>query len=222
MKKINFIHSSFNKQSKRAVDLILVMMILIILLPILIITWPFLFWKIGQPIIFKQKRTGKNGKPFTIYKFRTMVKNAESLRSKNHQQLTKLNYAPAPMFKIKNDPRFLKIGKFLSYSGLDELPQLINVLEGQMSLVGPRPLPKTEADALKKIDFNWYTWRHQVKPGLFSLWVLNNERHKNLESWKRFEKETLTLNLGQQYLLILQIIATQLQKITGISHVFNK
>jgi lipopolysaccharide/colanic/teichoic acid biosynthesis glycosyltransferase len=141
-----------------------------------------------------------------------MVKNAELLRSKNQKHFAELNYAPAPMFKIKNDPRFLKIGKFLSHSGLDELPQLINILKGQMSLVGPRPLPTNEAQTLKKIDPDWYFWRHQVKPGLFSLWVLNNERHKNLEAWRGLEKKTLALNLKQQYFLIFQIIWSQLLK----------
>jgi lipopolysaccharide/colanic/teichoic acid biosynthesis glycosyltransferase len=75
------------------------------------------------------------------------------------------------MFKISNDPRFVKFGKFLSHTGLDELPQLVNVIKGEMSLVGPRPLPVAEANSLKIIDVDWYFWRHQVKPGLFSLWV---------------------------------------------------
>ncbi len=212
MRKINFLHPSFNKQSKRTVDLVLVIILIIILLPISIITWPFLLWKIGRPIIFKQKRMGQYKKTFTVYKLRTMVKNAESLRSKNHQQLVDLNYAPTPMFKIGDDPRFLKIGKFLSHSGLDELPQLINVLKGQMALVGPRPLPVNEANALKKIDPNWCLWRHQVKPGLFSLWVLDNERHTSLQAWKKLEQDTLSLNLRQQYFLIFQIIWYQLLK----------
>jgi len=187
--------------------------LIIILLPISIITWPFLLWKIGHPIIFKQKRMGQYDKTFTVYKLRTMVKNAESLRSKNHQQLVDLNYAPTPMFKIGNDPRFFGIGKFLSHSGLDELPQLINVLKDQMSLVGPRPLPIAEAKALKKIDPDWYLWRHQIKPGLFSLWVLDDNRHKSLQAWKKLEKKTLALSLNKQYFLIFKIIWKQLQKI---------
>ena len=142
-----------------------------------------------------------------------MVKNAEALRSKNIKQLSSLNYAPQPMFKIDEDPRFIKFGKFLSHSGLDELPQLINIIKGDMSLVGPRPLPTDEANKLKKIDPNWYLWRHQVKPGLFSLWVLDNQRHQSLQAWKKLEKETLLLNLAQQNLLIIQIIKAQLKKL---------
>lgn len=208
-----FIHKSFFGHSKEVIDFLLTIFILILISPLIIISFPFLLWQIGRPIIFKQKRTGKGAQNFELYKLRTMVKNAELLRSKNQKQFAKLNYAPTPMFKIKNDPRFLKIGKFLSHSGLDELPQLINVLKGQMSLVGPRPLPINEAQTLKKIDHEWYFWRHQIKPGLFSLWVLNNERHKNLEAWKGLEKDTLALNLKQQYLLIFKIIWSQLLKI---------
>lgn len=172
-----------------------------------------MLWQIGSPIIFKQKRTGKNGKVFTIYKFRTMVKNAELIRAKDRTKLAKLNYAPLPMFKIGDDPRFIKFGRFLSRGGLDELPQLINIVRGEMSLIGPRPLPVTEANSLKKIDYNWYIWRHQVKPGLFSLWVLDDKRHQDLKTWKKLERETLKLNLAQQYLLIFKVIFLQLQRI---------
>ncbi len=198
---------------KYLIDLVLTLLALCILLPFFIILWPIMLWQIGPPIIFKQKRTGKNGKVFTIFKFRTMVKNAELLRTKDKTKLSKLNYAPWPMFKIGDDPRFIKFGRFLSRSGLDELPQLINVIKGEMSLVGPRPLPVAETNSLKEIDYDWYAWRHQVKPGLFSLWVLDDKRHRDLKTWKKLEKETLKFNLIQQYLLILKVIFLQLQRI---------
>lgn len=198
---------------KYLIDLVLTLLALCILLPFFIILWPIMLWQIGPPIIFKQKRTGKNGKVFTIFKFRTMVKNAELLRAKDKTKLSKLNYAPWPMFKIGDDPRFIKFGKFLSRSGLDELPQLINVIKGEMALVGPRPLPVAETNSLKEIDSDWYIWRHQVKPGLFSLWVLDDKRHRDLKTWKKLEKETLKFNLIQQYLLILKVIFLQLQRI---------
>ena len=213
MKNNNFINHSYHACSKRFIDLILASMFLLILFPFFIIFWPILLWQIGLLIIFKQQRTGQNGKEFTIYKFRTMVKNAESLRLKNQKKFTKLNYAPAPMFKIGDDPRFIKFGKFLSRSGLDELPQLINIVRGEMSLIGPRPLPVAEVNSLKKIDSDWYAWRHQVKPGLFSLWVLDDKRHQDLKTWKKLERETLKLNLAQQYLLIFKVIFLQLQRI---------
>ncbi|MBP6933917.1 sugar transferase [Candidatus Woesebacteria bacterium] len=212
MKNNNFINHSYHACSKRFIDLILASMFLLILFPFFIIFWPILLWQIGLPIIFKQKRTGQNGKEFTIYKFRTMVKNAESLRLKNQKKFTKLNYAPAPMFKIDNDPRFTKFGKVLSKTGLDELPQVINVIKGDMALVGPRPLPVNEARELKKINPSWYSWRHLVKPGLFSLWVLDDNRHQSLKIWQKLEKETLVLNLYQQYVLIIKIVFIQLKK----------
>lgn len=212
MIETNFINKSFTSFLKHLIDLILSLLILGVLSPIFIVLYPFLLSQIGCPIIFTQKRTGKNGKSFTIYKLRTMMKNAESLRLKNKNKFAKLNYAPKPMFKIGDDPRFIKFGKLLSHTGLDELPQLINVIKGEMSLVGPRPLPINEANLLKKIDPNWYFWRHQVKPGLFSLWVLDNKRHQSLKIWKKLEKETLVLNLGQQYLIIIKILIIQLKK----------
>jgi len=213
MKNNNFIHQSFYSRLKRYFDLFLTLLILSISLPIFIILWPLLLWQIGCPIIFKQKRTGKNGKIFTIYKLRTMVKNAEELRSKNQTKFSELNYAPEPMFKVYNDPRFIKFGRFLSQTGLDELPQIINIIKGDMSLVGPRPLPVKEANRLNKIDANWYLWRHQVKSGLFSLWVLDDKRHQNLKIWKKLEKETLKLNLFKQYLLIIKIVLSQLKNL---------
>lgn len=212
MTETNFINKSFTSFLKYLIDLTLSLLILSILLPIFIVIYPILLSQIGYPIIFKQQRTGKNGKSFTIYKFRTMVKNAESLRLRKQKQLAKLNYAPQPMFKIGDDPRFIKFGKFLSHTGLDELPQLVNVIKGEMSLVGPRPLPVNEAKSLKTIDPDWHKWRHQVKPGLFSLWVLNDKRHHSLQNWKKLEKDTLTLNLSQQYLIIVKIVIIQLKK----------
>lgn len=212
MKKNDFINHSYNTFLKRLIDLVLSLIFVIISSPFIFIFWLILVWQMGFPIIFKQKRTGKNGKEFTIYKFRTMVKNAENLRLKKQKEFAKLNYAPKPMFKIENDPRFTKFGKILSKTGLDELPQIINVIKSNMSLVGPRPLPVEETKELKVINPNWYSWRHQVKPGLFSLWVLNDQRHQNLKIWKQLEKDTLTLKLYQQYLLIIKIIFIQLKK----------
>jgi lipopolysaccharide/colanic/teichoic acid biosynthesis glycosyltransferase len=115
----------------------------------------------GAPVIFKQLRTGQGGKRFGMYKFRTMVPNAEELKSK-YAHLNELQW---PDFKITNDPRITRIGKFLRKTSLDELPQLFNVLRGEMSLVGPRPTsfgPETY-----KL---WHTHRLDVKPGITGLW----------------------------------------------------
>ena len=178
-------------------------------------------------IIFTQKRTGLNGKTFVLYKFRTMVKNAESIKNRNINKYKKENQAPWPMFKNYDDPRFIKkvinlpfgikkeikIGRWLSKTGLDELPQLINIIKGEMKLVGPRPLPIKEANAIKKIDPKWWQWRHQIKPGIFSHWTLDKNRYKSLEHWKRLEKKTLKANIVEKIKVVLFVIKEQIKAI---------
>ncbi len=114
-----------------------------------------------DPFWFKQVRTGKSGKPFRMYKFRTMVVNAEEMK----KQLMHLNELQWPDFKITNDPRITRVGKFLRKTSLDELPQLLNVIKGEMSLVGPRPT----SFSAKTYDL-WHTERLDVTPGLTGLW----------------------------------------------------
>lgn len=117
----------------------------------------------GAPVVFQQERTGKNGERFKMYKFRTMVVNAEELK----QQYLHLNELKWPDFKITNDPRVTRIGRLLRKTSLDELPQLFNVIQGQMSLVGPRP---TSFSA--KTYSLWHTGRLDVLPGLTGLWQI--------------------------------------------------
>jgi len=150
--------------AKRSMDLFLV----IITLPF----WALLIGIVGllirytspgAPVIFKQLRTGMGGRRFSMYKFRTMVPNAEELKS-NYAHLNELQW---PDFKITDDPRITAVGRFLRKTSLDELPQLLNVLRGDMSLVGPRPTsfgPETY-----KL---WHTHRLDVKPGLTGLWQI--------------------------------------------------
>jgi len=131
----------------------------------------------GFPILFKQYRIGRNNRPFLIYKFRTMNAGAEN----KQKDLSRANEAQGPVFKIHNDPRFTPFGRFLSHTGLDELPQFINVLKGDMSLVGPRPLPVTEAKKLKR----WQQERHRIKPGIISPWVLNGYHSSSFDEWMK-------------------------------------
>lgn len=165
---------------KRFFDLILAIIGLIILAPIFLLFYPFFMLLIGYPIIFKQKRLGKDKKVFTIYKIRTMKLDASTQQA----MFIKLSAAPYPMFKIKNDPRFHIFGKNLSKFGLDELPQIINILKGEMSFVGPRPLPINEAVLL---DSSW-DFRYSVRPGILSKWALSPNRYKSLNYWKKLEK----------------------------------
>jgi lipopolysaccharide/colanic/teichoic acid biosynthesis glycosyltransferase len=154
----------FYLRAKRIFDLVLVIgtlpfwLALMILVYILIcITSP------GAPAIFMQWRTGKNGHRFQMYKFRSMVPNAEELK-KTYAHLNELQW---PDFKITNDPRITPLGRFLRKTSLDELPQLINVLRGEMSLVGPRPT-SFGAETYKL----WHTERLDVQPGLTGLWQI--------------------------------------------------
>jgi len=150
--------------AKRAMDLILVLITLPLWLPlnaaIALIIW---LTSPGAPVVFKQLRTGKGGRRFNMYKFRTMVPNAEELKSK-YAHLNELQW---PDFKITNDPRITSVGRFLRNTSLDEMPQLFNVLIGDMSLVGPRPT-SFGAETYKL----WHTERLDVPPGLTGLWQI--------------------------------------------------
>ena len=131
------------------------------------------------PILFKQKRVGKNGRIFTIYKYRTMYQGAE----KDQKKYLKENEADDPVFKLHNDPRFVGIGKYLAKSGLDELPQVFNILKGEMSWVGPRPLPVDEARRLAK----WQKKREEILPGITSAWVVNGKHKLGFSDWMRLD-----------------------------------
>ena len=124
---------------------LLALFLLIFFSPVFFILYILIKLTSQGPFFFKQLRVGKNKKPFWIYKIRTMVENAEDLKEK----IKNLNQADGPVFKVYDDPRFTKIGRFLAKIGIDELPQLINIVKGQMSFVGPRPFPLDEA---KKIQ----------------------------------------------------------------------
>jgi exopolysaccharide biosynthesis polyprenyl glycosylphosphotransferase len=131
------------------------------------------------PVLFKQKRCGLNGKQFTLYKFRTMLENAESLK----KELLAKNEMDGPVFKIKDDPRITTVGKILRKLSLDELPQLFNVLKGEMSLVGPRPpLPEEVASYA-----NWHRRKLSMKPGLTCLWQVNGRNKIDFEHWMKLD-----------------------------------
>jgi lipopolysaccharide/colanic/teichoic acid biosynthesis glycosyltransferase len=148
--------------AKRLLDVTLVLISLPVFIPLMVVLAALI--KIespGGPVIFKQARTGKGGQRFWMYKFRTMVPNAEELK----KELMHLNILQWPDFKIPDDPRITRVGKFLRKTSLDELPQIFNILRGEMSLVGPRPTsfsPTTYA--------LWHTERLDVTPGLTGLW----------------------------------------------------
>lgn len=134
------------------------------------------------PVIFKQLRVGIRGRKFYIYKFRTMVSNAEKLKA----ALMEFNESDGPAFKIKNDPRITKIGGFLRKTGLDEIPQLINVIKGEMSLIGPRPMLPNEVTAQEE----WHLKRISVKPGISCSWQVQPFRNNvTFEQWMRLDRD---------------------------------
>ncbi|MFU7516457.1 sugar transferase [Clostridium sp. HCS.1] len=165
--------------SKRLIDIIGSLLGLILLSPILIIVGILIKLESKGNIIFSQKRVGLNGKEFNMYKLRSMVSNAEELKGKLEGQ----NEMSGPMFKIKDDPRITKIGKFIRKTSIDELPQLINVLKGDMSLVGPRPSLPNE---VKKFDI-WMLKRLEVKPGLTCYWQVMGRNSIGFEEWMKLD-----------------------------------
>ena len=135
------------------------------------------------PVLFRQQRSGLNGRPFTLYKFRTMVTNAEQLQ----HELAAMNEMNGPVFKVTNDPRVTRVGKFLRKYSLDELPQFYNVLRGEMSLVGPRPLPVNE---VKRFNDLAHRRRLSVKPGLTCLWQVSGRSNvTDFRDWVRLDLE---------------------------------
>ena len=150
--------------AKRAMDITLILLAMPLLLPVfLLISFLIKLESPNGPIIFAQERTGKHGKRFKMYKFRSMVPNAEELKL----ELAHLNELKWPDFKITNDPRVTRMGNILRKTSLDELPQLLNVLKGDMSLVGPRPT-SFSADTYDL----WQTARLDVVPGVTGLWQI--------------------------------------------------
>ncbi len=164
---------------KRAIDILLVFLFVPIWLPLMgAISLVIFLGEPGAPVIFVQERTGKGGKRFGMYKFRTMVPNAEQLKVK----YASLNELKWPDFKISNDPRITRTGRFLRKTSLDELPQLVNVLKGDLSLVGPRPTSfSVETYQL------WHTERLDVQPGLTGLWQVSARSDGDLNVQQRLD-----------------------------------
>jgi lipopolysaccharide/colanic/teichoic acid biosynthesis glycosyltransferase len=168
------------KAAKRFFDIALCILILPMIFPIMGVCALLIWVNDPGPIFFKQLRTGKGGRRFRMYKFRTMVKNAEELKSK----YAYLNELTPPDFKITNDPRVTRVGKFLRKTSLDEIPQFINVLKGDMSLVGPRP---TSFDS--KTYSLWHTERLEVLPGITGLWQVNGRSELDFDERLRLDIE---------------------------------
>lgn len=168
------------QSAKRIFDLAVCFMIIPFFLMVIGIIALAIYINDPGPIFFKQMRTGKGGRRFGMYKFRTMVKNAEELKIK----YAHLNEHTWPDFKITNDPRVTKVGAFLRKTSLDELPQIFNVIKGDMSLVGPRP---TSFDV--STYSLWHTERLEVLPGITGLWQISGRKELDFDDRLRLDIE---------------------------------
>ncbi|MEM9914061.1 MAG: sugar transferase [Planctomycetota bacterium] len=164
---------------KRSMDLVVSGTALLLLWPLLLIIGAAIKIDSKGPVIFKQARSGLGGKPFGIWKFRTMVPDAEAKRA----ELLQANEQDGPAFKIKADPRITRVGAFLRKTSLDELPQLVNIFIGDMTLVGPRPLPVHESDACEP----WQKRRLDITPGLTCIWQVWGRSTVNFNDWVRMD-----------------------------------
>lgn len=167
---------------KRLLDILISLALLIVLAPLMLLIAGLIMFTSSGPIFFTQKRIGLNKRIFNLYKFRTMVTNAEELMAELEQR----NEVTGPVFKIINDPRITPLGQFLRKTSLDELPQLINVLRGDMSLVGPRPLPLRDYDGFEQ---DWHRRRLSVPPGITCLWQVQGRNSIPFERWMELDME---------------------------------
>jgi len=211
-KFLTFINIPYNVYAlaiKKIMDINVSLIMIIILSPVLLSITVFIKLTSPGPIVYRQTRVGLRGRQFNLYKFRTMVVNAEILR----KSLEAENEADGPVFKIKDDPRVTKIGKFLRKSGLDELPQLFNVLKGEMSLIGPRPPIQEETKLYKR----WQLRRLSVKPGLSCFWQIKPDRNNiKFEKWMELDLAYIdNWSLRLDFIILLKTIKTVFQR-TGL------
>lgn len=174
------LQEGWRTDAKRLFDILASSLLLLLSSPLLLLIAALIKVTDPGPVFFAQSRVGLSKRRFKMYKFRTMVVNAEQ----RMRQLEHLNEVSGPVFKLKDDPRVTPIGKLLRKSSLDELPQLINVLKGEMSLVGPRPLPVRDYEGFNQ---DWQRRRFSVRPGLTCLWQIAGRSSIPFETWMQLD-----------------------------------
>jgi exopolysaccharide biosynthesis polyprenyl glycosylphosphotransferase len=206
---INIPYNPYALALKRITDIGVSLFLLLCLSPVLVFIGAWI--KLSSPgdIIYSQTRVGLRGRPFKLYKFRTMVANADFLR----KQLEAANEADGPAFKMKDDPRVTKIGKVLRKTGLDELPQLLNILKGEMSLIGPRPPLPDET----KLYERWQLRRLSVRPGLSCFWQIKPDRNSiKFDKWMEMDLTYIdNWSIRLDFVILLKTIKTVFQR-TGL------
>lgn len=184
---------------KRMIDIIGSIICIVLVSPVLLVTAVLIKLESKGRILFSQTRVGLHGKEFKIYKFRSMVDGAEALR----KSIEHKNEMSGPMFKVRDDPRITKIGRFIRKTSIDELPQLINVLKGEMSLVGPRPSLPSEVEKFEP----WMLKRLEVKPGLTCYWQVSGRNNICFEDWMKLDIDYVNYrNIQEDIRLILKTI----------------
>lgn len=190
---------------KAAFDFYFSLIALVLISPILLLVALLIKIEDGGAILFKQERVGLNGRRFNVLKFRTMVENAEELKS----SLSGMNEQEGPVFKIKSDPRVTRIGKILRETSLDELPQFINVLKGDMSVVGPRPPIPSEVEQYQR----WQLRRLSMKPGITCTWQVSGRNDIKFEQWMKMDMKYIDQwSFQKDIKIILQTIKVVLKR----------
>lgn len=185
--------------AKRIVDFAMAALMVVILSPVFLVLSLLIMLTDGGPVFFRQTRCGLGGRKFTLYKFRSMIVGADKLRA----NLESLNEKDGPIFKIKNDPRCTRVGQVMRKLSLDELPQLFNVLKGNMSFVGPRPPIPEEVEKYAP----WQRRRLRMQPGLTCLWALEGRSHLNFQRWMELDLEYIDhWSPGLDWKIILKTI----------------
>lgn len=186
--------------AKRTLDVFGGTILLTLTFPVLIVAAIAIKLTSPGPILFVQPRIGYNKRIFNLYKFRTMVVNAEQMQT----ELEVANEMDGPVFKIQNDPRITRIGRWLRKTSIDELPQLYNVIRGDMSLVGPRPLPVRDYRGFQK---DWQRRRFSIRPGLTCLWQVCGRNDINFEDWMKLDMQYIdNWSLSGDMKILLQTI----------------
>jgi exopolysaccharide biosynthesis polyprenyl glycosylphosphotransferase len=166
---------------KRVIDLAGALVALVVLSPLMLLVTLLVKLESRGPVLYRSSRIGKNGRSFTFLKFRSMVDGAD----RHRKQLTHLNEVDGPVFKISRDPRVTRVGRLLRITSIDEIPQFLNVLRGDMSLVGPRPPIPEEVEQYEP----WQLRRLDVKPGITCLWQISGRSTLSFREWMRLDLE---------------------------------
>ena len=191
---------SWRTEAKRIFDFVSAMVLLLIAAPALVLVAIMIKLESKGPVFFVQERVGLNKRRFKMLKFRTMQRDAEARMS----EIEHLNEKTGPIFKIRNDPRVTSVGRWLRRTSIDELPQLINVLLGDMSIVGPRPLSVRDAT---RMELAWQKRRFSVKPGLTCLWQISGRSNLSFEQWMQLDLEYIDhWSLGLDASILLRTI----------------